>query len=558
MRSRIFIWLIALIAILLHCNELDAYSTKVHRKLTEKIIDLNIQSLNNYLKNIGLPKGVTESVNNRFVRRWIEDGSYDEDYNWDWWKFYDPLYSHFYNPLTNTSGVGNLTPSAYDWANDSNNSWSWQKARDNFYNGLTLTTKTDREKALADAFSAIGHVIHLVEDMAVPAHTRADLHASLPGISLIVGEDGYEKYTNTNIANLNYTSVFFPYWNISISAGAPKQFWDLDSYNGTTPYYTGYIGLAEYTNANFFSEDTIFKNFPHPAKENTTARLVEQTAKDGKTDKVWYIQGYTSEKLAAYSYFIKNGLPPTSGWAYNLDDYVHKDYAGQLIPRAVGYSAGLLDYFFRGEMDMIKDPNNSSQYIIKNLSNENMFGTFSLYYDDTNNNRYLVASWGNLAINANSQSSSVTFTAPSSPVPKEKGKYILVFQGTFGNEIGAVIGMVVEGLCAGQWVLVSSTHHCRMAYSSVGVHCWEISGNVLKEMNFWGYKGSCPSCPPLLGEDDDGFPIYEGFVCSLAYNCSSWINVTTGCIDYIVREYSNWQTTCLYHIGTHYYEWQCE
>ena len=29
---------------------------------------------------------------------------------------------------------------------------------------------------------------------------------------------------------------------------------------------------------------------------------------------------------------------------------VYQDYAGYLLPRAVGYSAGILDYFFRGKI----------------------------------------------------------------------------------------------------------------------------------------------------------------------------------------------------------------
>ena len=33
-----------------------------------------------------------------------------------------------------------------------------------------------------------------------------------------------------------------------------------------------------------------------------------------------------------------------------MDDYVHSDYAQKLLPRAVGYSAALLDYFFRGKL----------------------------------------------------------------------------------------------------------------------------------------------------------------------------------------------------------------
>ncbi|MBI5892400.1 MAG: hypothetical protein HZB79_01910, partial [Deltaproteobacteria bacterium] len=115
------------------------------------------------------------------------------------------------------------------------------------------------------------------------------------------------------------------------------------------------------------------------------------------------------------------------------------------LPRAVGYSAGLLNYFFRGQNKKKKDPNNPSQYIIKNESDEYMSGTFSLYYDDTNDNRRFLTSWGR-SINAvkdgkPGQSDPVTFTEPTDM--KEKGKYILVFQGTLGSETGAVVGMVV-------------------------------------------------------------------------------------------------------------------
>lgn len=92
---------------------------------------------------------------------------------------------------------------------------------------------------------------------------------------------------------------------------------------------------------------------------------------------------------------------------------------------------------------MEEDPNNSSLYIIKNEYNEDMSGTFTLYYDDINDNRRYLTSW-NKSINPNSQSDSVYFTEPVSPEPKEKGKYILVFQGTLGNETSAVAGRVVE------------------------------------------------------------------------------------------------------------------
>jgi hypothetical protein len=37
---------------------------------------------------------------------------------------------------------------------------------------------------------------------------------------------------------------------------------------------------------------------------------------------------------------------------YALDDNVHKTYANDLLPRAVSYSAALLDYFFRGTLEL--------------------------------------------------------------------------------------------------------------------------------------------------------------------------------------------------------------
>lgn len=76
----------------------------------------------------------------------------------------------------------------------------------------------------------------------------------------------------------------------------------------------------------------------------------------------------------------------------SLNDTIHRTYADFLIPRAVGYSASLLNYFFRGDITIERDSNDSCKYVVKNLSNENMSGSFGLYYDDASNNRYNIAS----------------------------------------------------------------------------------------------------------------------------------------------------------------------
>ncbi|MBI4822828.1 MAG: hypothetical protein HY805_01165 [Nitrospirae bacterium] len=387
------------------------------------------------------------------MRRWIEKGSVREDYNWQ--NLLDPLYSHFYNPLTNKSGVGDWVPSAYEWADMLNNKWSWKSARDYFYKGLTLTVKDERGEALAKAFRALGHVIHLVQDMAVPAHTRGDLHAN----------DPYESYTKNNKQSLIYNAVQFTGTTNSVTSGAPRQLWDTDVYTETSLPIGTVIGLAEYSSANFFSKHTIFKGMPHPMHEDTNCYKineltpVEITNEKGEKDLRIYISKDKGEqvknlasfslleydvegKLAKYGYAISEVCKKTP---FLLDEKTHKDYASLLIPRAVGYSAGLLDYFFRGRIDMEPDPNSQGQYIIKNLSNEQMNGTFSLYYDDIYDSRRLIASFL-LSIEANDEGT-VSFSLPSEPKPKNEGEYILVFRGKLGNEDGAVVGGIVKLKC---------------------------------------------------------------------------------------------------------------
>ncbi len=258
MTKKISTLIFSLIPIVFFIDNLDAYSTNVHKEITKRVINQNAHQLDNYLINIGLRNGILESINGKEVHEWIEQGSEMEDYG------IDIATSHYYEPITNkgyTLSGSEIGQSAYDRANDPTNSMSWIWARKHFYEALTTTFKGRKEPAFADAFRALGQVMHLVQDVAVPAHTRNDFH--FPAVD----DEPYEAYTKSRVKSLKYSSIyfpFFPYWNASVSQGAPKQFWDLESYNGSVAYDSGYIGLSEYTNANFFSKDTIFRDFPHP------------------------------------------------------------------------------------------------------------------------------------------------------------------------------------------------------------------------------------------------------------------------------------------------------
>ncbi|WP_319410182.1 hypothetical protein [uncultured Desulfosarcina sp.] len=119
------------------------------------------------------------------------------------------------------------------------------------------------------------------------------------------------------------------------------------------------IGLAEYTNANFWTEDT-FDDYPHPRLEETNyddnvwLNPEPVDAEDGEVDYRIYFSKETGDPVthfiaAGYWYYqLSMWNKQEVRYAFLLDKNCFQDYAEKLIPRAIGYSAALLDYFFRG------------------------------------------------------------------------------------------------------------------------------------------------------------------------------------------------------------------
>lgn len=486
--------IILLIVLLLNISLAYSLEVSTHEAINKRIAEgsFNGFSLDTYLKNnLGFTEGKKESVNGQEIWMWVMDGGRYEDKP-PWVIPYLRSVNHFHNPLTEEGFSGYFYglllsgDSSVVWAQKPigtqspisdyilGGNYSWHDTRDYFYRALTYTNKTEREIYFAKTFRGMGQLMHLVEDASVPAHTRNDGHLA-----------GYEKWVDKNV-NINATNPIFFDKSIldrPISGLPIANIFDTNQYSGTNPNVTigNYIGLSEFTNANFFSEDTIFNNYPHPVKENTTAVLVEQYAKDGKLDETWYIQGYTSQRLAAYSYFWDNsGLIPETKWLYHLDDFVYEDYASQLIPRAVGYSAGLLDYFFRGEFyitylvpsndgvnpvmwgnqtDTGTDINLVSVLIQNNSKINDIIesigeGTLTLtvsYKDSTDTTVYVPAdntvSVTSIPVkDSGSYLSAVfTFTDAIEAQTAEDITYYLAFRGQLGNETDAVIGRVIKG-----------------------------------------------------------------------------------------------------------------
>ena len=125
----------------------------------------------------------------------------------------------------------------------------------------------------------------------------------------------------------------------------------------------------------------------------------------------------------------------------------------------MGYSAGLLEYFFRGKLQVTAVPifyKNSILYLrvkIKNMTpNETMTdGTFTLTYSYRPNGGNPDGSediWGQAPVVPSGtllydgEEKLIDFPLPT-PIPRENydsAKFTLAFKGTLGNEVGAVIG----------------------------------------------------------------------------------------------------------------------
>jgi hypothetical protein len=199
---------------------------KTHPAITNNAISASM--VDNYLKTqIGITNGLTTQLywnfpqkiktrisrgdanpnqTTRIISEWLRVGSIIEDTD----ENPDPRRAvaawrprhHFHDPVRD-AGLDNHTDhpdweapfwsswlplgqSALNWAilgtasqEPLTNNEKWANARSMFYESLKGTTKDVRDANLAEALLDLGCVLHLLEDMGVPAHARNDFKGEL-------------------------------------------------------------------------------------------------------------------------------------------------------------------------------------------------------------------------------------------------------------------------------------------------------------------------------------------------------------------------------------------
>src|SRR5207247_9656497 len=90
----------------------------------------------------------------------------------------------------------------------------WTGASSAFLNVLNSPTLNGRKEALPPTFRTLGNVIHVIQDMGVPEHTRNDPHLGHPLIQGIAGAPSlFEKHIDDIRNTLDYGGYPSPVFN---------------------------------------------------------------------------------------------------------------------------------------------------------------------------------------------------------------------------------------------------------------------------------------------------------------------------------------------------------
>ncbi len=311
-----------------YSNKVFAYSTTpTHPNLTKEMIRLY---------NLYYDPDITGEAYNRIVQ-----GSIDED-------MIPRQAFHIYDPVYNRAPLGVIT--AKEWAiytvqgdmirkfanalfnlfgsNEFryHGDFSWDKNIKNFVKDKTK-----------EAWYGLGHILHLIADMTVPAHSRNDHH---------LGKDPFESWTGANLKDSDYGFADKIYKN-----------------NPYSPFDIIFISeafddLAYYSNKYFFSKDSLPGTNLGDQYDNP--KIVKRKQEDYKRiGQITYAIGIdengTPYRLAQFEPF-KAAWYDVSPYAkdLNLKDYyfiieddekLHLDYWKRLAPKAVEYGMAVIRLF---------------------------------------------------------------------------------------------------------------------------------------------------------------------------------------------------------------------
>jgi hypothetical protein len=322
----------------------------------------------------------------------------------------DRVFNHFYDPVYNrpltilgvaagdTSvkwAIGSDNPFAATSTRASGyrNHFSLMNAREALWRALTMKGQSEggspielinstapisakenlRKTYWATVFRSLGDAVHLVQDAAQPQHTRNEAHSGTFNIitqAAITGHQSlYEEYIEeraTSIKKFEIDLSVNGYAKDKIKSNLSRPIvtdgYPAVTFNRFSDYFStqpgGDVnqgkGIADYSNRGFFTAAKNFGQGDYSAPPSNLGyyRIVSEAdplfASVVKTERL-----YGEIRDVAVPTETKPDVPMSvRGFfgGYTLDKKIYDASADLLLPRAAGYSAGLINYFFRGTL----------------------------------------------------------------------------------------------------------------------------------------------------------------------------------------------------------------
>jgi hypothetical protein len=459
----------------------SALNTPTHRVINQQAAIASVH-FDRYLRNklgfrSGLPTVLRGSNGESLsVEGWIAEGGVRED---DRLRFL----RHFHDPLKPWDAAGldfvvDRHESSVRWMQEPNQGdldtggfWSWRDARRLYYQALVEPNANYREALWANLFRALGQIMHLVVDASVPEHTRNDMHP-LGGLT---STSSYEYWVSRQHPTPPLEAAFVARF-LSAPIGfipdilqllAPSgehiarvpvaRLIDADRYDGSNPGVTVNpadprapvsTGIAEIANANFYSENTFRGVYPSPTDQGLIRVNLDMP--------LGHVRRYLS-RPAGLGLLPANPLrAECASDAYGgeptpypcMDGVVWNQVAAHMLPRAVGYASGVLDYFFRGAVSVtsVEWTPSGITLRVRNDGAEDMEGTFEVVARHQpgsaveRRTRLAVLGDGEPVLLGPGEEWWFDLAVPPDIVPA--ATHVLVFKGRLGLEEEAVVSQV--------------------------------------------------------------------------------------------------------------------
>jgi hypothetical protein len=249
--------------------------------------------------------------------------------------------------------------------------YSFGDAKTYLHSAITGLTERQRRIDMGSLFYALGHVVHHVQDMAQPQHTRNDDHCDRATVCKPLFHykpSAYESFTYERGRDLPFGS----YGTADYATFAtPLQFW-LNLHMGISEFTSGnFVSIA----TNFFSDEqgVIRENDTHPSpaggrtflsrRQITDADLLgPQGPNQPLSGEIWFVGTPVRDRYRAsevlnpqsstYSIFHADLQAAGERSVFTLNRFNYQAAHDFLLPRATAYSTGLINYFFRGRIEI--------------------------------------------------------------------------------------------------------------------------------------------------------------------------------------------------------------